>query len=395
MFREVFTLKTGNEKKTARDEAALNAFLADIGCLEKLAEWTDKFNLFDVLKISRAEIRHSNVLAWMLDPNENHGLGDSVLRGFVQYADPEISLADCSGFSIYREWHNIDILAVSSGERFLLCIENKIDTGEHDDQLNRYRRLIEEDYPDYTKRYIYLSPEGDKASDPEHWHSMGYREVLDIVGKAREGAETVPGAALLIDNYMDTVRRDIVGDEELARVCAEIYAKHQRALDLIFENRPNLSSMVAEIIQRWMEEKTRDGEMEYIPESSTRKIYRFKTRLLSALLPDAEGVLSGWKTPNFYFYELRNMDGNELFIQLSIDTKGMPEEQKKKSDRICEHFCPSQQQAGRQYRTPFTSRHCRNEDEDLSEERLTGQLNKCFEQMKAFEAELEKVVREM
>lgn len=391
----MFTLKASNEKKAAADEAALNAFLADIGCLDKLAEWTDKFNLFDVLKISRAEIRHSNVLAWLLDPNESHGLGDSVLRGFVQYADPEISLAGCSGFSIYREWHNIDILAVSPGERFLLCIENKIDTGEHDDQLNRYRRLIEEDYPDYTKRYIYLSPEDDESSDPEHWCSMGYRDVLDIVGKARDGADMAPGAALLIDNYIDTVRRDIVGDEELTRVCAEIYAKHQRALDLIFENRPNLSSMVAEMIQRWMEEKTRDGEMEYIPESSTRKNYRFKTKLLSSLLPDVENILSSWKTPNFYFYELRNMDGKELFIQLSIDTKGMPEAQKEISDRICEHFCPSQQQAGRQYRMPFTSRHFRNEDEDLSEERLTGQLNKCFDQMKIFEVELEKVVREI
>lgn len=63
----------------------MKEFLLDIECLDPLAEWTSKFNLFDILKISRVEIRHSNMLSWLLNPNENHGLGDSVLRGFIQY----------------------------------------------------------------------------------------------------------------------------------------------------------------------------------------------------------------------------------------------------------------------------------------------------------------------
>lgn len=32
---------------------------------------------------------------------------------------------------------------------------------------------------------------------------------------------------------MDAVRRDILGDEELERICMKIYKKHKRALDLI------------------------------------------------------------------------------------------------------------------------------------------------------------------
>ncbi len=67
------------------DISALKGFLLDIECLDPLAEWTSKFNLFDILKISRVEIRHSNMLSWLLNPNDNHGLGDSVLRGFIQY----------------------------------------------------------------------------------------------------------------------------------------------------------------------------------------------------------------------------------------------------------------------------------------------------------------------
>ena len=64
---------------------ALKNFLLDIECLDPLSEWTSKFNLFDILKITRTEIRHSNMLSWLLSPNENHGLGDSIIRGFIQY----------------------------------------------------------------------------------------------------------------------------------------------------------------------------------------------------------------------------------------------------------------------------------------------------------------------
>lgn len=32
-------------------------------------------NIFQILNIARAEIRHSNFLAWLLDPNGTHGLG--------------------------------------------------------------------------------------------------------------------------------------------------------------------------------------------------------------------------------------------------------------------------------------------------------------------------------
>lgn len=58
------------------DEEALQNFLLDIDCLDELNIWTEKFNLFDILNCSRAEIRHSNMLAWLFDANENHGVGD-------------------------------------------------------------------------------------------------------------------------------------------------------------------------------------------------------------------------------------------------------------------------------------------------------------------------------
>ena len=61
----------------------LKKFLLDIDCLSMLE--TNSFSIFDVLKISRAEIRHSNILAWILNPNENHGYSHNFLARLNSY----------------------------------------------------------------------------------------------------------------------------------------------------------------------------------------------------------------------------------------------------------------------------------------------------------------------
>ena len=44
----------------------------------------NKPNLFEILRITRTEIRHSNFLSWLLDPKGSHGLGDIFLTRFVR-----------------------------------------------------------------------------------------------------------------------------------------------------------------------------------------------------------------------------------------------------------------------------------------------------------------------
>lgn len=99
------------KKYVEADEIALRDFLLDEECLEQLLPWTGKFNIFDVLKISRTEIRHSNMLSWLLDANENHGLGDKYIKALFQLIvnnNPkhnvfDMLLLDYYSFSVYRE----------------------------------------------------------------------------------------------------------------------------------------------------------------------------------------------------------------------------------------------------------------------------------------------------
>lgn len=295
------------------DEEALQNFLLDIDCLDELLPWTKRFNLFDVLKISRMEIRHSNVLAWLLNPNENHGLGDAFLKAIIQivvqnddngrYNVLETLLIDFYSFVVYREWKNIDILLVSDVEKFLIAIENKIDSHEHDNQLKKYRETFATDYPDYRKMHLYLTPEGEEPSDTDFWDALSYRDVVEALSDQREATELAPDVALVVENYLDVLRRDIVEDEKLIEICNKIYAKHKKALDLIFEHRIDGRTRLVDIVKTVLETLSQENDIITGP-SSNASFLAFHTNAMNECLPPLKEANSSWGSEYVYTYWL-------------------------------------------------------------------------------------------
>jgi hypothetical protein len=124
-------------------QRALDTFLVDNQELEQLDARLSAFNLFKVLQVDKVEIRHSNVLAWLLSPEESHGLGPTFLRRFLSrllmehhgaaasLSPAQIELMNFSDVEVLREWQNIDVLAHSRANRWCLLIENII----HGDDL--------------------------------------------------------------------------------------------------------------------------------------------------------------------------------------------------------------------------------------------------------------------
>lgn len=390
IYSENFVLEEFDEEKIIKD------FLLDIDCLDALSKWTDKFNLFDVLKITRTEIRHSNVLSWLLAPDENHGFEDRILKGFIQYVVRNFSddkdvfstlLMNCHSFMIHREWHNIDIMAISEDEKFILCIENKIDTGEHDNQLHRYKEIVERNYPDYKTMYIFLSPQGNESSDSEHWYSMSYQDVLNIIEKNFNKVEIPKDSRFLIENYMDVIRRDIVEDEELAKICRDIYYKHQKALDLIFENKPDKSSELADLIKDWAETKNINDSLIFDSEHSGKAYIRFRTKEMDEIIPFSEKNDSGWKTKNHYFYEIKNNNGKEFSIQFVLSSENKTEKQSEIFEKINNLYPSKQQKDNWLWRTHFASKHFKIED-DINEEKIFDNLDKAYTEIIEFQKNL-------
>lgn len=305
----------------SKEKECLLQLLQDTEVFKPLSKWTTSLNIFDILKISRTEIRHSNMLGWLLNPNENHGLDDSFLYGLVaklsdSFANKDVILRLLTGnlasFSVFRERDNIDILLVSSEFKTIIAIENKIGANEHnygrtnESQLQKYSDSLNNNYDGYTQIKIYLTPEGDEPTNPD-WIVMTYSDILDILesvynNKANEiGAE----ASLLIKNYKETIKKNVTMDEELVKLCNEIYNKYKTALDLIFENRDDKTLQINKICKNKIEHQ--DGFK--LEETNTKAIVRFTTKTLRLLSQE-----KGLEQP---FYQLKIMDkGNELMLEM-------------------------------------------------------------------------------
>ena len=61
----------------------LEDFLMEIELLDQIEAQLSKFNVFETLSMFHNEIRHSNVLSWLMKPKDNHGLGDIFLKKVI------------------------------------------------------------------------------------------------------------------------------------------------------------------------------------------------------------------------------------------------------------------------------------------------------------------------
>jgi hypothetical protein len=133
---------------TVASRSALNALRAS-GDLERLTAQVSQFNLFEAIGMVRQEVRHSYLLAHLLDPCQAHCIGDTFLRRFLgrvlaapAAAASAASLPGAEQLSldravVHREWEFVDVLVEVEAHRLLVVIENKVDSAEHSDQLNR------------------------------------------------------------------------------------------------------------------------------------------------------------------------------------------------------------------------------------------------------------------
>ena len=149
------------------DIDALKNFLLDTNLIEELENsFSNKPNIFSILKVENREIRHSNLLAWLLNPKENHNLGKTFISKFIEnFVNMHIKddnavkllLLNYDNFRIRREWKNIDLLLLNEEEKVAFVIENKINTKEHDNQLERYYETSQEEFNDVDIYYIFLT----------------------------------------------------------------------------------------------------------------------------------------------------------------------------------------------------------------------------------------------
>jgi hypothetical protein len=231
----------------------LEALVIDNPQLDQLEALIAEFNIFEAMGAVRQELRHSDFLAFLLNPHEKHGLDDIFLKKFLVRVlsdanDPPVSpitinVTDLSDALVERESHHIDILIHDSASGLVCVIENKVFSGEHSKQLNRYLKAVAGRFPNAKAIIpIFLTPDGISPSDEESpYIPFSYGQVAGIIEGVREAQASVlgPDVNTMMSHYVTMLRRHIVSDSDIAELCRQIYAAHKSAIDLIVEHMPD------------------------------------------------------------------------------------------------------------------------------------------------------------
>ncbi|NRT12473.1 PD-(D/E)XK nuclease family protein [Flavobacterium sp. 14A] len=171
------------QERIAEDIPKYDALLEDYTAMRKeYYRWNrkkaERYNIFQVLNIRHAETKtHTPFLINLLNPKGSHAQGLLFFNLFIAAIAPESKKHLFKDLNIYNlrlkeekstEDGRLDIFIESFGlkDRFVIVIENKINAGDQEKQLERYyNHCLKEGYNDNNILLVYLTKSGTKASD--------------------------------------------------------------------------------------------------------------------------------------------------------------------------------------------------------------------------------------
>ncbi|MNK07667.1 hypothetical protein D3C87_255840 [compost metagenome] len=232
--------------------------------LEVIKRSLSTFNIFNILRVEHKEIRHSNFLGWLFDPNESHQLGDVFLKDLFKLirstkaiqADVFVSLLlqDLSATQVYRESvHNIDILIVNEKLGFVICIENKIYSGFAPHQLKKYHDYVEDNYESLPNRiYLTLTTFENNShrslEKGKEYYNITYQQVIDNLKSKSEVIETaIPTVKESIKQYISMTEKSILNNSDEVKLAQKIYKKYRNEIEFIIRHKPDFSGSKTEI----------------------------------------------------------------------------------------------------------------------------------------------------
>lgn len=269
-------MDTDNEKqnstKTTLDELKNLALKLDSEIAQRLYKaGLERFNVFDVLNISRQELCHNDFLAFLLDPQRNDNINEQFLRRLMLSEEivNELNFADIlygnfDNISVNREYSTndgrIDILIEfeldkAKKQKYLVAIENKTDSTEHDDQLARYKNFLSQGrYRDYKPILLYLTiDKGNPKCDG--WIAIDYKTVCNALEQVNTN-QTDKLVTMLINDYKEILKREFIMEtDELKQLARKIYAENKTVLDFIYKSLPDWSEIAAPIVHTFLKEK--------------------------------------------------------------------------------------------------------------------------------------------
>lgn len=247
------------------------------------------FNLFRVLRFEHGEIRHSNVLSWLFQPDETHGLKDSFLRRWLMRvhhdapealnAAVEVDALGIRSVRVVREWRTgsgaldllIRIQTFDEGE-WVIAIENKVWSEQSAGQLKRYRDAVERAFPTAKCRVFIFLSRLDRWPEDKAWLRASYKQVREeLKTLLNEQKDLIgPEPAVLIRHYLEILEEVSMSQDRIAQLAKTLYQNHRLALEAIMEHRPDY---IRDISEHIAEQMRKDAQTQKLTALLCQKYY--------------------------------------------------------------------------------------------------------------------------
>jgi hypothetical protein len=306
-------MSKGSINKEPINDDMFRALLLDDEFIN-LCQETSEFNIFKVIRSETTELKHSNILAWLFNPYENHNCGNAFIKQFMLSIVSKMNVKEASFNSIYmmdfedidvdREWpheqiltkRKIDILMTfpcieTSGgmKQIVVAIENKIKSGEGRSQLRDYLETLQTKYGKNSIIIpIYLTPTGYEPSIKE-WHICSYKEILECIKLVFDQHKEDMSSAkqVFIDHYLKLLSlyiNSITYNPELSKICNALYKKYDKVIDKILSNKNSLSVNITggDVVYHhvYEENKKTFDLINEVNKNKTLQVYNIITKIL-------------------------------------------------------------------------------------------------------------------
>jgi hypothetical protein len=263
-------------------------------------------------------------------PYETHGLSHKFIKALLfdiskkykstAHLSPiDVDLMTFSQVEVRREWENIDVLFLDNDEKFLLAIENKIDANESNNQLEKYRGTLDMKFPGYQKLFIYLTIDGDPPQNDDQWLPYTHADIHNvIISLLKDNVNTIgDDVRTLLLHYTQMIQRHFMDENEIAILSKKLYERHRKALDIIFEHRPDRSSEVRTFILNFLERNIHNLKPSLHLERSTKSLIRFSVLDWDKLDGQLTGTGQWAGIKRVLVFEILNLP-SEVSIKLTL-----------------------------------------------------------------------------
>ncbi len=312
------------EKRTQLEELLVGTGASDFAAFEQRI---GSFCPFEAIGMVRQEIKHSHFLAYLLNPARPHGFGTEILQKFMgivfqNCSEPgslnplALHFLNLDQAIVSTERWDIDLLIELPPARehggVIIAVELKIDAKESPGQLEKYQNRVEAEFPDQDHYFVFLTRDGDEPSK-EIYTPLDLSVIVEMLEVFAEN-ETKSAASDFLMAYTRMIRKHILTDQELDELARKIWNRHNEALELLVELKPDFQSEILQTISEL------DGHQTWIPKEVDLTISQDKRspRILRFIIKEWSEI-NRFATDGFNWLE----SGHVMCLELNAMPSGV------------------------------------------------------------------------